>query len=128
MNQRFHIGPPPIRPITTPAPAAPQVARPQTGPAFADVLRQVQEQGTLKFSAHAQQRLEQAHRTLTPAELAQVANAVDRAAAKGARESLILMRDLALVVSVTNRTVITAVDEARMKENIFTNIDSAVIL
>ncbi len=52
---------------------------------------------------------------------------MDKAAAKGARESLILMDNLALVVSIRNRTVITAVDEKRMKEHVFTNIDSAVI-
>ena len=51
-----------------------------------------------------------------------------RAAAKGARSSLVLMDKAALVVSVPNRTVITAVDKAALKENIFTNIDSAMIL
>ena len=49
-------------------------------------------------------------------------------AAKGARESLIYMNDLAFVVSVKNRTVITAMDGPSAKENIFTNIDSAAIL
>ena len=53
--------------------------------------------------------------------------AVDRAAAKGARESLVLVDDTAFVVSVRNRTVITAVDRARMRDQVFTNIDSAVI-
>jgi flagellar operon protein len=53
---------------------------------------------------------------------------VDRAAAKGARESLVMMDDVALVVSVKNRTVITAVDRAHLKDNVFTNIDSAVIV
>ena len=53
---------------------------------------------------------------------------VDRAAAKGAKESLVMIDDVALVVSVKNRTVITAVDKAQLKENVFTNIDSAVIV
>ena len=53
--------------------------------------------------------------------------AVSKAAAKGARESLILLDDLALVVSVKNRTVITAIAPDRIRENVFTNIDSAVI-
>ena len=47
---------------------------------------------------------------------------------KGARDSLVLMQDLALVVSVKNNTVITAVDGESLKENVFTNIDSAVIV
>ena len=59
----------------------------------------------------------------------QLKSAVDKAAQKGARESLILMNnDLALVVSVTNRTVITAMDGASIRDNVFTNIDSAVIV
>jgi len=53
---------------------------------------------------------------------------VSKAAAKGARESLILLDDKAFVVSVRNRTVITAVDGEHLKENVFTNIDSAVIV
>jgi flagellar operon protein len=52
---------------------------------------------------------------------------VDRAAAKGAGSSLVLMDGLALIVSVPKRVVITAVDEAGAKEGVFTNIDSAVI-
>ena len=52
---------------------------------------------------------------------------VQKAAAKGARESLVLMDDIALVVSIRNRTVITAVDGQSLKDNVFTNIDSAII-
>jgi len=59
--------------------------------------------------------------------MARLQDGVERAAAKGAREALVLMDDMAFVVSVKNRTVITAVDAARMKHNVFTGIDSAVI-
>jgi flagellar operon protein len=82
----------------------------------------------VKFSGHAQERLAASRRTLSETEMTQLNQAVDQAAAKGSRDALILMRDLALVVSVKNRTVITAVDGDRMKENVFTNIDSAVIV
>ena len=60
--------------------------------------------------------------------MALLKDAVNKAEAKGAKESLILMDQLALVVSVKNRTVITAVDGASLKDNVFTNIDSAVIV
>jgi flagellar operon protein len=60
-------------------------------------------------------------------DLALLNQAVDRAESKGAKESLVLMDQLALIVSIKNRTVITAVDGESMKENVFTNIDSAVI-
>lgn len=82
----------------------------------------------LKFSAHAQARLQEAQRNLSEGELRRLDEAVRLAESKGARESLILMPDLALVVSVQNRTVITAVGQARMRENVFTQIDSAVVL
>ena len=52
---------------------------------------------------------------------------VARAASKGSRDSLVLVDDTAFVVSVSNHTVITAVGSEHMKDNVFTNIDSAVI-
>ena len=51
----------------------------------------------------------------------------DRAEQKGSKDSLVLLDDLAFVVSVKNKTVVTAVDSNRAKENVFTNIDSVVI-
>ena len=56
-----------------------------------------------------------------------VEQAIDRAGAKGSRDSLILMNDLAMIVNIRNRTVITAMEGKDIKENIFTNIDSAII-
>ncbi len=85
--------------------------------------------GGVKFSQHATQRLQTRNINLNPTQMNQLKNAVDKAAQKGARESLILMNnDLALVVSVTNRTVITAMDGSSIRDNVFTNIDSAVIV
>ena len=82
---------------------------------------------SLKFSTHAQQRLQQRDITLGEDEVAKINDAVDRASQKGAKESLILLDDMAFVVSVKNRVVITAVDQPSMKQNVFTNIDSVVI-
>lgn len=81
----------------------------------------------VRFSAHAQQRLAQASVELGPESLAKLAAAVDKADKKGGKESLILLDDLALVVSVRNRTVITAVGADRMGDSVFTQIDSVVI-
>lgn len=108
------------------APSAPGQAR-TTGETFATVLNRELAQGGLKFSAHAEKRLASRGIPLTPAEVDSLSQAVDRAAAKGARESLILVGGTAFVVSVRNRTVITAIDGPSLKENVFTNIDSAVI-
>jgi flagellar operon protein len=92
---------------------------------FQNVLQQ--ELG-VKFSQHALQRLQSRDIKMGPAEITKLNTAVEKAAQKGARESLILMNDLALVVSVKNKTVITAMDGTSMKDNVFTNIDSAVIV
>lgn len=81
----------------------------------------------LKFSAHAEERLKRRNIALEPAELERLKGAVDRAAAKGCCDSLVLVDDKAFVVSVKNRTVITAVDGQSVREGVFTNIDSAVV-
>ncbi|MGI9859996.1 TIGR02530 family flagellar biosynthesis protein [Moorella naiadis] len=82
----------------------------------------------LKFSRHASERLESRQITLSPQQMARLEQGVANAAGKGARESLVLLDDLALVVSVKNRTVITAANRQDLRENVFTNIDSAVLL
>ncbi len=93
--------------------------------AFDTVLQKELQQ--LKFSRHAQERLTARNITLNEADLSQLQQAVDRAGEKGAQDSLVLLRDLAFIVSVRNRTVVTAVDAEHLKDNVFTNIDSAVI-
>ena len=78
------------------------------------------------FSAHAAERLRSRKIRLTQDDLVRLGNAVDKAAAKGGRESLVVYKDTAYVINIKNRTVITAVDAAHMKDHVFTQIDSAV--
>jgi flagellar operon protein len=92
---------------------------------FGDVL--ARKMDGLKFSAHAEARLVSRNIALTPELMGKLEKAVAGAASKGARDSLIITRECAFIVNIPNRTVITAMDGASMKENIFTNIDSAVI-
>jgi flagellar operon protein len=82
----------------------------------------------LKFSAHALARLQSRNITLSADDLNRLKQGVAQAAAKGSKESLVLKDDVAFVVSVKNNTVITAVDAQSMQGNVFTNIDSAVIV
>ncbi len=120
------------RPIGAPAP----VQRPtgKTGKAsapqgFQSLLNAaLAEQQPLRFSKHAAERIQQRQISLSPEDLSRLQQAVASAASKGARDSLILLNRTAFVVNIPNRTVITAVDEEHMRENVFTNIDSAVIL
>lgn len=134
MADRIFLGPGGLPPVQRPQPARPGTGRPETEPGQAGGFGKALEEALarspepVRFSQHAAERLRASQRTLTAEESARIAQAVEKAAAKGARESLLLMGDLALVVSIRNRTVITAVTGERMKENLFTNIDSAVIL
>lgn len=120
----------PVKPGGTPGTQSGAVKPngPSFGQVLADQLAAGAAQAKLKFSGHAQQRLASRQINLTDDDLQKIGDAVTRAAAKGARESLVLTDKAALVVSVPNRTVITAVDKNQLKENIFTNIDSAVIV
>lgn len=104
----------------------PSVKPAGSGQSFDQILDQ--QLTGLKFSQHALQRLQSRNIQLSQTDLDKLSGAVDQAAQKGSSDSLILMNNLALVVSVKNRTVITAMDGATMKSNVFTNIDSAVIV
>jgi flagellar operon protein len=105
-----------------PAPAGAAAA-----PSFADALKQAGGAEQLQFSRHALARVQRRGIELDASTLARLSEGVGRAAGKGARDSLVLVDGTAFVVSVSNRTVITAVDKEHMKDNVFTNIDSAVI-
>lgn len=85
-------------------------------------------QDRLKLSGHAETRLQSRNIQLEGEQWERVLQGVEKAATKGAKESLVMVDDVALVVSVKNRTVITAVDKQALKDNVFTNIDSAVIV
>ncbi len=95
---------------------------------FARVLEEKLPAQDVKFSQHAKERLQARGINLSQNDLQKLGNAVDSVARKGGRESLVMMGDNAFVVSVKNRTVITALDKQTMQGNVFTNIDSAVVM
>lgn len=82
----------------------------------------------LRFSAHASQRLKERKIALDPQTLTRVNDAVDKAAAKGIEDTLVLTSEAALIVSVKNRTVVTAMDRNSIQGNVFTNIDGAIVV
>ncbi len=83
----------------------------------------------VKFSAHAADRLASRNIVLTDRDLSLLDSAVTRAAAKGGKESLVVMDHLSFVVNVDNRTVITAMqNRTGGADKVFTKIDSAVIV
>ena len=102
---------------------------PQTnGASFSDALaRATEESGSIRFSAHAQKRLSDRSIELNDSDRARIARLADLAASKGAREALVLMDRLALVVGVPSRTVITVMEPQDGAPAVFTHIDSVVM-
>lgn len=96
---------------------------------FGKVLeKQIQKQSELKISAHAMDRLNERNIKLTDFDMTKLRGAVESIRNKGGKEALIFYNNVAYLTSVKNNTIITAVDSQSLKENVFTNIDSAVIL
>lgn len=128
MDQRIYMNP--TRPLHQPQRTSQKKIAESKVP-FRDLLKEQVRSGEqtseIQFSKHAEKRLASRNIQLDAQRIQRLTHAVDQAAAKGARESLVLMDDVAYVVSVKNRLVITAVDNQSMQDNVFTNIDSAVI-
>lgn len=82
----------------------------------------------LKFSNHAIERMQSRGISYTPQDLGRLSEAVQKAAAKGSKDTLVLMDQSALIVSVKNNTVVTVMDKNALKENVFTNIDSTIVM
>jgi flagellar operon protein len=83
---------------------------------------------SLKFSNHAIERMQTRGISYNPERLQKLDDAIKKAAAKGSKDTLVLMDDSALIVSVKNNTVVTVMDKNSLKENVFTNIDSTVVI
>ncbi|MBM7579862.1 TIGR02530 family flagellar biosynthesis protein [Jeotgalibacillus terrae] len=114
-----------FNPIHTP-PAAP-VKKQIKQSGFADKLQQVIE-GELKFSRHANERLTARNIEITPDQWQRVTDKVNEADSKGVKDSLVLLEQAALIVSIKNRTVVTAMDKKDLNDQIFTDIDGTIIL
>ncbi len=82
----------------------------------------------LKFSSHAIERIQSRGIKLDPNDMKRLNDAVDKALLKGSKDTLVIMGENAFVVSAKNKTVITAMDKNQMKENVFTNIDSTILI
>lgn len=112
-------------PITLPT----QLKKPQVQQAavksFASVLQQEQQ---LKISKHASQRISQRNIDISDSEWRQVEDKLSLAKQKGLNDSLFLTKNAALIINVKNNTVITAMDRQEASQQVFTNIDGAIVL
>ena len=100
------------------------------GLSFREVLQQKQLQGAggLKFSKHAMGRLADRNIELSETQLERLESGARKAEQKGIRDSLVIVDQLAFIVNVPNQTVVTAMDSTETEDNIFTNINGAVII
>ena len=101
-----------------------------TGLSFQEVLNRTTEQNQvteLKFSKHAAGRLIDRNIELSEAQMERLQEGARNAGQKGIKESLVIVDELAFIVNVPNKTVVTALDSTEAGGNIFTNIDGAVI-
>jgi len=83
---------------------------------------------TLKFSNHAVDRMSQRGITFTADEMTKIEQAARKASEKGSKETLVIAGDAALIVSLKSNTIVTVMDKDNLKENVFTNIDSTVMI
>lgn len=98
------------------------------GESFDEVLKKEISKEDVKFSKHARERLQKRNISFTPQDLKNISNAVEKAEKKGIKDTLIIMGNTALIANVRSKTVITAATEESLKDNIFTNIDGAIII
>jgi len=98
---------------------------------FKDVFKAALENSQawdIKFSKHAIRRMEDRKIELSTRQLQNLRDALAKVKSKGVKDSLILMENTAFIVNVPTRTVVTAVDNNSIRENVFTNIDGAIII
>ena len=96
---------------------------------FYNILnKEINKNDSFVISAHAFDRLNDRNITLNKEDMKAINHGINKASAKGCTDSVIFYKDTAYVTSIKNRTVITAVDKESCKQNIFTNIDSVVVL
>ena len=100
------------------------------GKSFQEILesRQLGTGSEVKFSKHASGRLAERNIRLTENQMDRLTEGAKKAGAKGIKESLVIVDQLAFIVNIPNNPVVTAMNQQDAAENVFTNIDGAVII
>lgn len=101
--------------------------------AFDEILKQkqleeIEKTSELKFSKHANERLASRNIDISKEQMTRLLSGTKQANEKGINESLVIVDNLAFIVNVKNKTVITAMDQNHSVDNVYTNIDGAVII
>jgi flagellar operon protein len=109
------VGEQPVKPVST--------VTPVPGTSFAETLENVQ---SVRFSNHAQSRMQSRDINLSSDNVNRLSDAIDKAEKRGGKSSLVMVDDLAFIVNIQSRTVVTALDKNQRGEGVFTQIDSVV--
>lgn len=112
-----------IAPVGAPKKPDAQKASGSTA-SFDAILRDAE----IKVSKHATKRLDTRQIDLAKMDQEQLKSAIETLEKKGARDSLVLMGDLAFIINVPSKTLVTAISKEQMKEQVFTNIDSTILV
>ena len=96
---------------------------------FEAILQKAQDANEdIKFSKHALDRMDNRNIKLNSREMDRLKTGFHKAEAKGVKDALILMEDKAFIASIKNKTIITTINSEQLKDNVFTNIDGAVVV
>ena len=98
----------------------------ESGKTFKQILEDKSKNDKVMFSKHASMRLDSRNLSLSTSQIKRVEHGIKRAEEKGIKDSLVLVDNIALLVNIKNKTVVTAIDNN--SENVYTNIDGAVIV
>ena len=102
------------------------ITKPNTS--FEDIFaKKLFDNREVKFSKHAESRLQTRNIQLTDEQKSKLNDAVNKAGEKNVKDSLVMVDDIAFVVNVREKNVVTVLNKDEMKNNVFTNIDGAVI-
>ena len=128
MDGRFRINQP-INPVKQNNNKTNNQQTNKTQKSFKEVLNEkLDKKNKVKFSKHAKKRINSRNIQMGEKEIDKLIDGLEKAENKGSKDSLIMVDEVAYVVSVENKTVITAIDDQNVKDNVFTNIDSAVFM
>jgi flagellar operon protein len=100
----------------------------QEATSFKGILEDKLKKDSFVISNHAASRLQDRNISLNESDMKRINEGINKAEQKGCKDCLILYKDVAMVASIKNRTIVTAVDKEASKGNVFTNIDGVVLL
>ena len=88
----------------------------------------IQSKSKLTISKHASERLQQRGIEISTERWNRIEEKVKQAKDKGVNDSLVLLKEAALIVSAKNNTVITAMGRQEAEDQIFTNINGTILM